>query len=731
MEEGFNEDIVENFSVWCYKSVDNTYCTIAYEKMKVKARKELFPNQNKKDLPVDITRERLERILGTKVSKEFLEWYRQDNRPGGFTTPGLKYQGPGNPTNIGDPVNYADSLAEKHDLQYAHASYRYSKNKITKEQFEKRITKIDEEFLRNNALNVTASFNPLEQVSSIIGTVGIGAKYVAEAVIGQQYPSTDPTTTFKGIPKEKTNTNLTNKLMQNLKNNISKKSESGESSSMDIDSTPKKRPAEPEEADTPTKRGAIQPAQVPPQLPSNSVEVEMANLTGTAKEQASGGGSSDGLEVYYIEKPISIFGRKQSTYIKSHKFMTFGLAPSYCGGAAADSGQGNVWLTSYLAEVPWHIPAFYLNQSEFDLIPNGSHITKLKVDVIYRGSTIQFETNASATGLATLNQINDIAVAHGLNRTGWGSNVSFTAFDAAQPMVPTAVAKPDYQASGSYVGMVTDYYSGNNDSNAFINVFPKHQIGRHAFLYNYWAQSARTGNAATAGFRQFGGWPALTEKIKQMDGKTVVNQVVASSEYKPKVAPIKTPLRAQGHGLPFPQQNSFMEVPGVNTLVGGRSSSITTANSVPTSSSQQQNTTSETLYNYNNTTMPNFDIYTPIEKSQYMKSGFWGTMEGHVQPSLHIGVQPVPALSTAALLASQAQFNNWTDTRAYWEVVATMTVEEYQPTAWPFATAANVPQGDVMQITNLVNRPSALVDPRNDGATFAGLYPVGVPSLET
>lgn len=174
-----------------------------------------------------------------------------------------------------------------------------------------------------------------------------------------------------------------------------------------------------------------------------------------------------------------------------------------------------------------------------------------------------------------------------------------------------------------------------------------------------------------------------------------------------------------------------MEIPGVNNFVGGRSSNVTTANVVPTSTNQQVNSTSETVYNYNNNTMPTFDIYTPIEKSQYMKSGFWGTMEGHIQPSLHIGVQPVPALTTTALLASQAQFNNWTDTRAYWEVVATMTVEEYQPTAWPFATLANVPQGEVMQITNLANRPSALVDPRNDGATFAGLYPIGTPSLET
>lgn len=701
--------------------------------MKVKAKKELFPNKNKKDLPVDVTKQRLERILGTRVSQEFLEWYRQDNKPGGFTTPGLKYQGPGNPTNIGDPVNYADSLAEKHDLQYAHASYKYSKNKITKEQFEKRITRIDEEFMRNNAANVTSSMNPLEQVSSIIGTVGIGAKYVAEAVVGQQYPSTDPTTTFTGIPKEKTETKLTNKLMNNLKNNISKKSESGESSSMDVDQTPpKKRPAEPQEADTPTKKGAIAQAQIPPQ-PSDSADIEMANLPGTAKGQSSGGASSDGMEVHYIERPISIFGRKSSIYKKSHKFMTFGLAPNFCPGAEADLAQKNYWLTSYLAEVPWHIPALYLNQSEYDLIPLGSQIKSVEITVIYRGSTIQFETNGSTSNLATLNQINDIAVAHGLNRTGWGSNVKFTSYDSEQPMIPLTVAKPQYgPIPGVYRGMVVDYYGTNNDAatDAFINNVPKHQVGRHTFLYNYWAQSARLGNqdAPNDVWRQFGGWPCLAEKINQMDGKTVVNQVVAHSVYKPKIAPIKTPLKAQAHGLPWPKAGSILEIPGTGNLTSQRTTNVTVNATVPTGSGQIQNALSESTAGFSNTS-PTFDIYTPIEKSQYMKSGNWNISEGHVQPSLHIGVQPVPALSTASTTAAESQFNSWTDTRAYWEVVATMEVEEYQPTAWPYATVANVPVGEVMQFTNI--KPAVMSNPRNDGATFAGLYTVQTPSLTT
>lgn len=155
-----------------------------------------FKNKNKSDMPVDQTRERLKSILGVGISQEFVEWYRQDVGSKGFTTPFMKYQGPGNATNIGEPANEADRFALKHDLQYAHASFKLHKGMITQEQFQNRIKKIDEEFLKNNAMNVTSSMNPGEQIASTIGTVGIGIKYAAERVIGQQYPSTDPHISF-------------------------------------------------------------------------------------------------------------------------------------------------------------------------------------------------------------------------------------------------------------------------------------------------------------------------------------------------------------------------------------------------------------------------------------------------------------------------------------------------------------------------------------------------------
>lgn len=457
-------------------------------------------------------------------------------------------------------------------------------------------------------------------------------------------------------------------------------------------------------------------------------------MTGTGKEQASGGASSDGKPLYELQKPISNFGEKVNIYKKVHKFMTFGLANTIIQPVPTTSV--NCWLTSYLAEVPWHIPALYLNQSEFDLLDPGARVLECHIEVYYRGSTIQFETASTATGLATLNQINDIAVANGLNRSGQGSNISFRSFNSSQPMIPTSIAKPVYgPVVGTYRGMVRDYYGSNNpDTVNFKGDIPKHQVGRQTFLYNYFALSNTVINttAPTPNRVQTGGWPNLAEKITQLDGKTAVNTCVVKSVYRPKQSPIKAPLRTIGHGQPFTyDNNSDMKVPVNGNLTTMKNNTPTQFSGAIKPDGYELNMNSTDLTPNNQVSQyPSFTIYSPIEKSQFTRTGLWGQADAHIQPSIHIGVQPVPALSTASLLTEDNQFNQWTDTRAYWEVIATLVVKSFSPTAYPYAAAANVPLGDNIIFGPSTNRPAVNIDPRDDGATVCGLYTtlgVGLP----
>lgn len=479
---------------------------------------------------------------------------------------------------------------------------------------------------------------------------------------------------------------------------------------------------------------------------TNLIPGEMP-LTGTGGAQASGGASSDGTAEYHIERPMSIFDDRISTYKKVHKFMTFGLAPNLIQPNTTGPNVNDIWLTTWLAEVPWHLPTFYLTKSEFDILDIGARCIEVNIEVYYRGSTIQFETASTSTGLATLNQINDIGVAHGLNRTGWGSDVTFNSFGmpaTSQSMIPRSIRRPKYIQETGYLGMQEDYYGVNNQGGpSFTGYTPNHQLGRQCFLYNYFAMSTRLAQITTppTNSNLWGGWPCLAEKIEQMDGKTVVNTCISSSTYKPKFGQLKTPLKHLGLGLPYPNAGGSQPIILNGHLTGARTLNATRdtfdpTNTVDGDQGDRWSNLTEGVINYGNDDnsptplQPQWSYYSPIEKSQLSRSGFWGEVKPHIQPSCHIGIQPIPSLSTVDFIAMPTPNDGkWTDCRGYWEVVATMKVKEYTPTHLPYAGIPNVPQGDVLMELETTQCPPFNIDPRNQGATFAALHTNAIPAL--
>lgn len=638
-------------------------------------------------------RENLEKLKQTIDVAKTTEWNNQKyyaqglnaNKARGYTLPLHKYTGPGNPLENGEPFNQADADSKKHDSDYNLAETQEDIQKADSKYITRAGDHVIEGIFGGGSISDT--------ITGAVGGIGIGLKKAAESVVGVQYPKNLPTSTTA-----KPMASSTKRASTSLN-----------------DSTPPKTIAAADSSITPT-----------------DIQSEM-NLTGTGREQASGGASSDGKPAYYIERPLSVFDDKINVYRKCHKFMTFGLAPAIISPPPATNPY--TFLTTYLAEIPWHIPALYLTQSEFDLLSPGSHAIELNIEVYYRGSTIQFKTSETATTLATLNQINDIAVAHALNKTGQGSNANYASFNTLQPMIPSSIIQPIYGplVTPAYRGMVRDYYGSNQtDPTNFMGDIPKHQLGRQTFLYNYWVQSL-TGNATPAVPLQSGGWPSLADKIEQMDGKTVVNTCVAQSTYHPKQAPLKPPLRTVSHGLPYPTFTGgswpTLLVPANGSLVNHQTASVTAPAASDSDGMKNAVLASSNAFSNDPAVDPAFDIYMPIEKSQIIRTGFWGQADAHVQPSLHIGVQPVPALSTDNMIPSASQFNNWTDTRAYWEVVATMKVKERTPTVYPYAAVGNVPVGDCLTFAPAAQTPAVQINPRLDGATWAGLYTTSHPNL--
>lgn len=463
-----------------------------------------------------------------------------------------------------------------------------------------------------------------------------------------------------------------------------------------------------------------QPANIPVNTSDSAMTTPQTTLPGTALPQGDMG-SANVEEIYKIPRPMSKFGEKISIYHKAHKFMTFGLAPRGISITNAFPPQENpVWMITSLAEVPVHMPALYLTQSEYNLLPQGSHVLEVHCDVYYRGTVVQFETAGTSTQLATLNQINDIYVSNALNKTGQGSNINITEFEETQHMVPKTIQLPVYGPAPPYIGLIADYYGENSDNTNFSEHVPHHHMGRQTFLRNYWALTAR-GPATDPLLMVRGGWPPLTDKIDQYDGRTVINKCVLKYSYKPKIAPLTHPLRTFNHGLPFWRQIGVgLNVPVGGNLPNNRRMVGSMAPSTSTGTHIHLDEIDEPLNNDTNNL--NYNIYTPIEKSQFMRSGMWGEQIPHIQPSVHIGIQPIPSLSTPSSSTPQTGFGTWTNTRAYWDVHCTIVIKEHRPTEYPYATEANVPMGDQLLTAQVDTWPANSKNARHDGATMAGLY---------
>lgn len=643
----------------------------------------------------------------------------------GLTVPGYKYLGPGNSLNRGVPNNNIDEDAREHDEAY-------SKAKTSEE-----VSQADKTFLSKAGDHLVNAINQKESLSNTvgaaIGAAGIGLKSAVEKHTGVIYPSIVSGMSqrpYRQLRPEYQN----DPYFLNIENRHDYESIINDpaydsyfmprSSAGNSQSSPQAGPSrqvDPSEGDVPNKRhkpntpseseGATQPeadhgihsadTEVPQQQSPQDIEM---GLPGTGREQANGGAGSDGQQVYAIARPMSMFGTKTSTYVKSHKFMVFGIANAVLGPTGTGAAQHRV-LTTCLAEIPWHKLPLYLNQSEFDLLPENSRVLECKVEVVFRGTRIAFETSSTATGLATLNQVSNLQVGIGLNKTGWGLDRYYNSFVPNQPMVPATALPPIYAAQAAnpvYRGMVADYYGVSNESTEFGNngQYPHHQTGSWTFLRNYWCLYSQSATA-TAGPRT--GWPSLQEKIQQYDAKTVVNECVASATYKPKMGFIKKPAGYLPSGYPI----------NAGTIgVGGHLANARNA-TVVTGIPNTDGTTSTEAAAAVNRTFPagDFTFYDDIEKSQEMRFGPWGNNHPQVQPSVHVGVQAVPALTTAAL---NGPLNSWTDSMGYLDVTATLVVADSTPTHFPYGTIVNVLPNETVFRTNFT--------PNTANSTFNGLY---------
>lgn len=408
-------------------------------------------------------------------------------------------------------------------------------------------------------------------------------------------------------------------------------------------------------------------------------------IPGRAGAEGGGGGVSGASEgIVEIPRPLNDDSFYTKHFKKQHKFFTFGFASKVISQAIAVSGTAypahtQYYMTSSLAQIPVHIPALYLNPSEYNLLPVGAHVKHVKVTVVQRNPVLQFETNASSTQLATLNQNKNAIYSIGLNMSGYGTDRHYSAFGTSgEPMIPTAQTPPLYDVSvtPAYQGLVSDLYGVANNDAQFVNITPKHQFGMFTTLKNYWCSTTTN--------LDLNGWPNLQSKVKEWDAANTVGAPICTYEYTPQMGLLKATQRSIWTGLPFRTTNNYFH--GTNQVgpeqiqravnnANGQTTTLTYSTPVKTATLAAQT------------------IYSQIESGQINMVGPSGNYTPKVQPSLHVGIMPAPALSSGSL-TSDLSNSTFTDVRGYFDVTCEMVVGWREHTDRPFATSYNIAPGE-------------------------------------
>lgn len=441
-------------------------------------------------------------------------------------------------------------------------------------------------------------------------------------------------------------------------------------------------------------------------------------LNGTATGQAgtnegeSGGGISGGTggpQPYLVPQPHLYSKKVIRNFKKTHKVLTFGFASQIISKPHETPAPPHTmfYLTSPLAEVPVQKPFFYLSPQEYNLLRPGESVKKLIVKVYQRNVRVAFETAATTSGLATLNQNKNGMVSIGLNKTGYGINTSIVSIDETQPMIITDVDTPNYDI------YPTMFYGFNNDNATFGTVIPTQPAGDFALLHNYWTTA--TNNLTT------GGWPNYRAKVAEYDAADAVGQCLTTYEYSPKQGmlvrdPAWRDVGAPRHNVPIDIVHGTGNNQGLRVTI-----TDATANA----------TIGETNVNRIPPTPTAPSFYTlDIEKSQWLAPGVAGEFDPCVQPSLHIGVQAVPAITAGDITSTTwGALESYTDVQAYFDIECEMITEYHEHVDRMHSVTATSNTIDIPFALRRKQLCTGAQIPDGEVSVFAGLHPSGALEL--
>lgn len=387
-----------------------------------------------------------------------------------------------------------------------------------------------------------------------------------------------------------------------------------------------------------------------------------AKLPGTGAAQGSGNNlGEDSVRPYSLPKPTVTINSNINYYRKVHRFFSYGYAYKILVNSPQKGFQS---MTTPLAVIPWDYLHFYVNPSEFALLPPQSSVQHVKVTVNQRNVRVAFPTNSSANALATLNQNKNIIYGVGLNKKLDSVPMRYTAFAEGQPMIPTAAA---LWTKNDWVNDMNNWYGSQNNTGGSAPVVPRHQTGQPDVLQHYLNMIYRTGDSED-------GWQCLQTHTKEADADVTAGGTLVTISYSPAVGLCKPPRKNVQRAF----NTGYIDVlRGSSNLQNHTTTVDVDINSV----SKQTDTVTQQDQNFSLMNSP----VQILEKSQIYNEGVFHHGNPQAQPSLHVGVQP-----TYALTSTNTSVNNsFTDTQAFFEVVSECWIDTALPTFRPLARYTN------------------------------------------
>nr|QID88583.1 VP [Ambidensovirus sp.] len=410
-----------------------------------------------------------------------------------------------------------------------------------------------------------------------------------------------------------------------------------------------------------------------------------AALPGTGNEPPSAPAEENAVAP--IPQPYTNITSYIRYYRKVHRILTFGIAykilhyeikPSKESAAVIDY----FFMTTPLATVPWDYLFWYLNPSEFDTLPDGSSVNKVKCTIRQRRIRVAFPTNSSDSNLATLNQNKNMIIAHGLNKKLDFIPIKYITFKGTVShwRISMEMWEPTY-----YNALNVELY-GPTTFDSFKMSVPQHQVGITTMMPIYGSMVYRAYEDGTT--KRCDGWQCLQEHYKEYIGDDNDGAVLDEVEYVPQQGIVKRPIG--GISRKFTDSMVGMYRGSATTEPRLHAISINRKGTRDSGSSDAATITEDTSNSQNGYIWePLSNSIQLIEKSQIYYNGLGPHHYPPVGNSLHVGVQPQPALTTTLLTRSQSN-SSFTDSQGYFEIIADIEINTLDMTLRPLARTSNV-----------------------------------------